>query len=175
LNSHCLLSQEGARVLEEDLKIRTDLDLRGEGEDCQVVLHPGRVRYVNLPVMSYDSIAVSENGRAYRSVFNLLSYPESYPIYMHCWGGADRTGTLAFLIGALLGMSAEDLAMDYELTTLSIWGERLRTSDVYQDLLTTLRQYAAPGAPLQSQAEGYLRRIGVSDEAVHAIRALLIE
>ena len=31
--------------------------------------------------------------------------------------GADRTGTLGFLIGALLGMSEGDLAKDYEITT----------------------------------------------------------
>ena len=39
------------------------------------------------------------------------------PVYYHCQNGADRTGTLGFLIGALLGMGESDLAKDYELTT----------------------------------------------------------
>lgn len=39
------------------------------------------------------------------------------PVYFHCQNGADRTGTLGFLIGALLGMNESDLAKDYELTT----------------------------------------------------------
>ncbi len=39
------------------------------------------------------------------------------PVFYHCQNGADRTGTLGFLIGALLGMSEGDLAKDYELTT----------------------------------------------------------
>ena len=39
------------------------------------------------------------------------------PVYYHCQNGADRTGTLGFLIGALLGMNESDLAKDYELTT----------------------------------------------------------
>lgn len=38
-------------------------------------------------------------------------------IYYHCEGGADRTGTLAFLIEALLGVSESDISKDYELTT----------------------------------------------------------
>ena len=39
------------------------------------------------------------------------------PVYYHCQNGADRTGTMGFLIGALLGMNESDLAKDYELTT----------------------------------------------------------
>lgn len=39
------------------------------------------------------------------------------PVFYHCQNGADRTGTIGFLIGALLGMSESDLAKDYELTT----------------------------------------------------------
>ena len=39
------------------------------------------------------------------------------PVFYHCQNGADRTGTVGFLIGALLGMSESDLAKDYELTT----------------------------------------------------------
>ena len=39
-------------------------------------------------------------------------------IYFHCAGGADRTGTMAFLIEALLGVSECDMSKDYELTSL---------------------------------------------------------
>ena len=39
------------------------------------------------------------------------------PVFYHCQNGADRTGTIGLLIGALLGMSDGDLAKDYELTT----------------------------------------------------------
>ena len=41
------------------------------------------------------------------------------PVYFHCWGGADRTGTVGFLLGGLLGMSYTDLIIDYELTSFS--------------------------------------------------------
>ena len=69
---------------------------------------------------------------------NYLIYPESYPtnytalrntmkyvmtsvvngdnIYFHCTIGTDRTGTLAYFLEGLLGVSEEDKLEDYELT-----------------------------------------------------------
>lgn len=38
-------------------------------------------------------------------------------VYIHCMVGADRTGTLAFLLEALLGVSESDLSKDFELTS----------------------------------------------------------
>lgn len=42
------------------------------------------------------------------------------PVYFHCNSGADRTGTFAFIVEALLGVSDSDKSKDYELT--SFWG-----------------------------------------------------
>lgn len=39
------------------------------------------------------------------------------PLYFHCLEGADRTGTLAMMIEAVLGVSPSDIDKDYELTT----------------------------------------------------------
>ena len=47
-------------------------------------------------------------------------------VYFHCAGGADRTGTLAFLIEALLGVSESDLSKDYELTSFDGSHDRYR-------------------------------------------------
>lgn len=49
-------------------------------------------------------------------------------IYFHCNSGADRTGTFAMIIEALLGVSESDLSKDYELTTF--FTTRLRNSNV---------------------------------------------
>ena len=45
-------------------------------------------------------------------------------LYLHCNAGCDRTGTLFFLIEALLGMSESDLAKEYELS--SFYSQRTR-------------------------------------------------
>lgn len=175
MNSHCEITPEGRRVMLDTLGIRTDLDLRGVGEDHRAVLDPKQVEYINLPVQPYDLIAHPEYTGRYRALFRLLSLPSTYPVYIHCWGGADRTGTVAFLIGAFLGMSEEDLAAEYELTSLSVWGERLHTQEAYQDMLATLALFSVHGSSLQSLVEHYLRVIGVSDEEMADIRAMLIE
>ncbi len=162
-------------MLIEELGIRTDLDLRGLGEDCTPVLDLSRVEYINIPVESYDSIANPEYTRRYRALFSLLANPLKYPIFLHCWGGADRTGTIVFLIQALLGMRNEDLFNDYELTSLSVWGERSRSFEAFQDLLQTLELFASTGSSLQFQVERYLKVIGVTDAEIARIREILKE
>jgi protein tyrosine/serine phosphatase len=175
MNSHCQITPEGQRVLVEQLGIRTDIDLRGPGEERSPALDSDRVRYVNIPLSSYDMIASPDDTVRYRALFHLLAEEETYPVFIHCWGGADRTGTVAFLIGAMLGMYAEDLYADYELTSLSIWGERRSDGEPFVEMLQLLQLFAPQGATLQAQVERYLRVIGVTGEAVAKIRSHLIE
>lgn len=175
MNSHCTITDEGHAVMMQILRIRTDLDLRGVGEERQPVLDTQSVDYVNIPLASYDMIASPEYTGRYRSLFSLLATRAAYPIFMHCWGGADRTGTVAFLLGALLGMRFEDLIHDYELTSLSIWGVRRGDSDAFREMLQTLELFARKGASLQNQAERYLNVIGVNAAEVDAIREIMVK
>jgi len=46
-------------------------------------------------------------------------FKQDKPVYLHCSVGADRTGTVAFLVGALCGMSEDALSKDFELTSFS--------------------------------------------------------
>ena len=94
---------------------------------------------------------------------------------IHCWGGADRTGTVIFLLEALLGMEEDMLMRDYELTSLSIWGKRDHTSDEFQEFLDILRDFSPSRMDLKSQIEGYLISIGISSKDIAAIRSNLIE
>ena len=71
-----------------------------------------------------DGISV----KTLREIFKTLADEDNYPVYFHCNAGADRTGTLAFLIEGLLGVSYEDTIRDYELTSFSKFGERLRSA-----------------------------------------------
>ncbi|MCQ2430864.1 MAG: tyrosine-protein phosphatase [Clostridia bacterium] len=95
-------------------------------------------------------------------------------IYYHCWGGADRTATAAFLLGALLGMDETQLIADYEFTSLSIWGIRSRNLSVFKALFDLFCCF--PGETLREKAEYYfLVRLGMSREAVDLIRQTLVE
>jgi len=174
MDSHVIISDEGRRVLENELGIRTDLDLRGTGEVAGPVLDTDKVHWLHIPVLPYDNITTEEQKAQYRLVFTALADDANYPLYFHCWGGADRGGTVAFLLGAVLGKRFEDLALEFELTTFSIWGTRSRDSDDFQNLLGVLRA-AAPDGTVNRQAEQYLLDTGITPDQIAAIRSNLIE
>ena len=109
-----------------------------------------------------------------RKIFELFADETAYPIYMHCQGGGDRTGTLAFLLGAVLGMSYDDLITDYEFSNLSVSGERIRYSTVWSKFEKRLKEFA-PGDTVQVQAVNYLHQCGISDELLEKIRFILTE
>ena len=54
-----------------------------------------------------------------KKFFEVLADESNYPVIIHCENGADSTGTMAFLINALLGVNEEDLIKDFELSTFS--------------------------------------------------------
>jgi protein-tyrosine phosphatase len=175
INNHYPLSSAGRRYLLEDLGVRTDLDLRGGEERPTPALDTNRVTYINAPVDAYDQITVPWSQDGFRLAFETLAQAERYPILVHCWGGADRTGTLIFLLNGLLGVSPDDLYHDYELTSLSGVGKRLTTSIQFQKMLDVLRSCAPKDAPLTQQIEGYLTQIGVTTQQIAALQAQLIE
>jgi protein-tyrosine phosphatase len=175
LNNHFRINPAGRRFLTEELKIRTDLDLRGPEEKPGPALDSERVAYVNAPVDAYDNIILPWSRAGFRLAFETLAQPERYPILVHCWGGADRTGTLIFLLNGLLGVAPDDLTHDYELTSLSGVGRRLATSENFQNMLAVLRGFAPPGAPLSEQFEGYLGDIGITPEQISFLRTHLVE
>jgi protein-tyrosine phosphatase len=173
MNSHVTITEAGERLLVHELKIRTDLDLRRAPEEVKSVLNASKVEWVNIPIDPYGGI-VDDTGRdAYRRVFALLAQKSRYPVLFHCWGGADRGGTLAFLIHGLLGVQLPDLVHDYELTSLSVWGPRSQASAEFKTLRAALRPFGQRANDIKGQVEGYLRAIGVTARDIAAIRALL--
>ena len=174
MNSHIVITEEGKHILMDNLRIRTDLDLRSPPEEVRPVLDARRVEWINIPIMPYAAICEPRFVDAYRRVFALLADRSKYPLLFHCWGGADRAGTLAFLIGALLGKDMRHLARDYELTSLSIWGERSRGSQEFQALLVALAAFDNGSGNVNRQVEQYLLHIGVTRQEIDRIRDLLI-
>ena len=130
-----LATEDGLKVLNEQLKIKTDIDLRkniaidGTIENSGLNESPiGKdVNYKSLP-MYYDGQNMLEHTDAEKLVtnkasivefFNILSDKVNYPVVFHCVQGKDRTGLLSYLLGALLGESELDLYRDYLFTNFS--------------------------------------------------------
>ena len=172
------LTAEDIKYLTGTLGIRTDLDLRGKSEwggspDYASPLGSD-VRWVNFPISSYSGILNDRNKKFFREIFALLSKPDTYPVYTHCWAGADRCGTLNMGIKAVLGVSDNDIFTDYELTSFAVFGERRIGSDEMIKFREALKQYGE-NEPFSVQFVNYLKECGVTDEELDSIRGLLLE
>ena len=148
------ISESGKKIFLEDLGISVDLDLRGYKES---EYHLGAVidgiDYLKLPLEKNLGRGTGRTEELYQQALRAIIgwLGEGRSVYFHCAGGADRTGSLAFLIEALLGVSESDLSKDYELTTFGRSNTRLRNfrateqeTHILYELVTYLRTFGDP-------------------------------
>ena len=118
------------------LGIATDIDLRNNSEAGGITASPlgGSVEYFHQSLDFYAN-AVSTSAASARTVAVLKKVMScvatNKPCYFHCMSGADRTGTIAYLLLSLLGVSQSDKDKEYELTAFSdeADGKRFRSSN----------------------------------------------
>lgn len=118
------------------LGVATDIDLRNNSETGGITTSPlgTGVEYFHQSLDFYAN-AVSTNASSLRTVAVLKKVmacvAADKPCYFHCMSGADRTGTVAYLLLSLLGVSQSDKDKDYELTAFSdeADGKRFRNTN----------------------------------------------
>ena len=116
-------------IFKNDLGISVDLDLRGIKEsEANVGPVVEGVEYIKFPVEKNLGRGTGNTQELYQQAIRaIIGYlGEGRSVFFHCAGGADRTGTLAFLIEGLLGVSESDMSKDYEITTFAGPNTRLR-------------------------------------------------
>ena len=145
--------------------------MRSEEERDTVNLSPmgADVKYVHYDVTPYR---ITNDGyfKAFLETLDVLRH--GHAVYLHCWKGADRTGTLAYLMEALLGVPEEDVCKDYELTSLG--GQlRSRNSTSFMILYDKIQTY--PGANLQEKVHNIFLRNGITKEEIAEFKTLMLE
>lgn len=118
------------------LGVATDIDLRNNNEIGSITTSPlgDGVEYFHQSLDFYAN-AVSTSAASARTVAVLKKVmacvAANKPCYFHCMSGADRTGTIAYLLLSLLGVSQSDKDKEYELTAFSdeADGKRFRNTD----------------------------------------------
>ena len=76
------------------------------------------IKFSHLQVVAYDGFLTSDVSLGHLpEIFKILAKADEDKVYFHCWGGADRTGMVAFFLNAILGVSYTDLIEDFEITT----------------------------------------------------------
>lgn len=127
------LSDESVQAL-RFVGIDADLDLRGvTGEGLwggQCMTHTRSLGLSKIPGADFcqimTDIALHQpfgDAAVVRDVAWIIQELRSgRHVAFHCRSGADRTGAVAMILEALLGMRGGDIALDYELTSLSSEG-----------------------------------------------------
>ena len=172
------LNEATRRYLAETLGIRSDIDLRGGRETWGMTgspLGPG-VRWFHCPARVYGDMGSEEGRRRFAQALRVFLDPANYPIAFHCIGGQDRTGSVACILEALLGVSEDDLWRDWQLSAL--YNDRSRFGGAsgtrrFEDLLDVLKAY--PGKTLAEKAAAYVKSCGFTDADIVALREQLLE
>lgn len=160
----------------KELKVRTVLDLRGTRETAGMKVSPlgDAVQYIRHDTPMYGKIFTKWGKGLMAANFRTLCNAANYPIYFHCRGGADRTGSLAFILEAVLGFPEKEIELDYERTFYpyqrngAFWKS-------YQALKAGLMKYGSDGDTLQRLAELYLMDCGITREEIESFRAIMLE
>ena len=184
-----------------DLGVDIDLDLRGlppgtqggSGEKNPWTSNDP-IQYVNIQLWhyfvpsanKYMNVEVSPGETAHQYQYAIRCIIEwlrdGKVVYFHCHGGADRTGTLAFLLEGLLGVSESDIAKDFELTTYSNSIHRRNSEGgwFYKGMVNYIRS-VAPGKSSQEQVTAWAKTKHseevdpLTDDELKEMKQLLLE
>lgn len=204
-------SEEDVALFTQTLGVVTEIDLRGSDAYGQTMSVFGEdITYLRAPMSSYscilpqfsqlEPVAAAYNAQSpdsIRLIFEMLGKEDSYPLVFHCNAGADRTGTLAFLINGVLGVPFADLTRDFELTSFAGGHIRWR-SDITQDASFAdygimleddsnyiawnqmyslmMEHYGTEDGTLQSAIENYLiNTCKVNKEDIDVLRKMMLK
>lgn len=178
------ITDAGIDTFINKLGIKTDIDLRSnDPEDPEAFpvdsLTSKGVKYVNCAITNYEKIFQKdreEQNEALRQVFSLMADPANYPIDFHCAIGTDRTGTVGYLLQALLGAEDETAYRHYYLSWFSDFGD---DTDARVDSMLLLHnrlvKFESKDMTLAENTAAYLLSIGVTQEEIDSIRSIMIE
>ena len=202
------ITDKGIATFTQELGIKTEIDVR-YGTDGGKAVDMEGVAYKQLGMWAYNSILpdtcqpkVSGAGLfdartidGIKGVFEAIANPDNLPVYIHCTAGADRTGTICYLINGVLGVEYEGLVQDFELTSFSEQGRRWRSSVknwefessgvmqndeknfiAFGQMHSLIMQWYAPnGETLQKAIENYLTSVcDISMQTIYAVRENLL-
>ncbi len=162
-------------LLLDTLGIRTEIDLRTD-EECYGMdgspLGP-TVVWAHIPTWAYEGFQGEWCRGQLAEVLKTFLDPAAYPINFHCISGADRTGSLAFLLNALLGVDEEELWRDWEVTGFWSTEPKFNHADRFQKLVAGFDKW--PGDTLRERVEAYFLGLGFTDADLARLRDLLLE
>lgn len=130
--------------------------------------------------MTWNDLSYQKSSGNIKAIFDpLFDYVIAHkPTYFHCSAGADRTGVVALLCEAILGVSQSDCDKDYEITSFysgaSTDAEARRRNEMpWTREINYLSTYA--GATFRDKAINFMVSCGITIEKINAFRVAMID
>ena len=133
---------------------------------------------------------LEEGALAIALALRVIADPSAHPVVFHCAAGKDRTGVLAAVLLALLGVDDATIAEDYELSApavermVSRLMEAAATGDADGPVIPAWL-LSAPGGAIRrtlkdlrrrhGSVEDYCLEAGVTEQTLRNLRQLLLE
>ena len=166
------------------MQIGEEIDLKDSGgRNGRTTSCLQGANYRSLEVVAYDSFLTSSvTLQNLPEIFETLANADQKHVYFHCWGGADRTGMVAFFLNAILGVSYTDLIADFEITTETN-NKRCHMHNSsnahFPNFLGAWTKHATfdPTKTVNENAEAFLTSaaVGISQATIEKIRSIMIE
>ncbi|MBR7132116.1 MAG: tyrosine-protein phosphatase [Clostridia bacterium] len=169
MNPDFTITEAGIDVLLNDLEIRNELDLRFTTDGGETISDKVEQKFYKFKYL-YSEIFLSEGKEAVKTLFSDLAIKETYPAYLHCTYGSDRTGTICYLLQALLGVSEEDCYRNWELTTFFNGGSY---KDDALKFMENMKKF--DGNTLQEKTENFLLSTGLTASEIESIKDIFLE
>lgn len=172
-----LLAESDAEVLVKQLRIKHDIDLRSETDNGGITASPlgNEVVYTTTP--AYVWYSINSNASDWyiilKAIFDAVKKNE--PVIFHCAAGADRTGTVACIIEAILGVSQSDIDKDFEITSFAVHpNARRRTDDNWKNLISEINAFSV-GDTFRDRVINFVGTLGFTSDEINAFRAAMID
>ena len=174
------LTTDDIAYLTQTLGIRSDLDLRTPTETAGLDVSPlgPSVRLVKRSSAFYKGIFEKEGMQTMAENFRHFCDRANYPVYFHCIGGADRTGSLAFVLNLTLGVSLNEAETDWESTFYPGIPDMSADTNSWcreSHLINGLKKYGGVDDSWTERAVLYLKDCGVTDEEIATFRDIMLE
>lgn len=184
------ITEKGASVLVNDLKVKTEIDLRalngngfpGSHDDAsQGYAVVNGVKYVAIP-MNNDA-DINSNREQIKQFFEVLADKNNYPLMYHCNIGTNRTGIVSYLLNGLCGVSQQDLYFDYMFsdfgtialpTPLNSNRTRTELDELTDGAGAEARVMVYNGATLVEKIENCLIDCGLDMQTINAVRDIMM-
>ena len=162
------------------LGIRHELNLRGTAEaESEPTTLRNYVGYTCPEQYVWYTIADTYK-EAWKGILRCVfdSVAHNKPVFFHCSAGADRTGTVACILEAILGMNQSDIDKDYELTCFASGvstdnAARRRNESEWKGLINQIN--GLTGSTFRDKVINWVASLGFTADEINAYRTAMVD